>query len=79
MRRIQTHMFSEKALAAQEPVLHRYIDKLISKLHEQASKPETAVIDVVRWYNYTTFDVCLPYPNAELYSARLEFFLKIIN
>jgi cytochrome P450 len=57
MRRLQSHMFSEKALITQEPLLASYVDKLISRLHEQARKPETAVVDLVKWYNYTTFDI----------------------
>jgi aspirochlorine biosynthesis cytochrome P450 monooxygenase len=59
MRRLQSHLFSEKALAEQEPLIIGYIDKLISKLHEQASNSSAASVDIVRWYNYTTFDVGL--------------------
>lgn len=58
MRRLQSHMFSEKALIAQEPLIASYVNKLVSRLHEQARKPETAAVDLVKWYNYTTFDVC---------------------
>ena len=57
MRRLQSHMFSEKALKAQEPLITRYVDKLISRLHQQAKKPQTSTVDLVKWYNYTTFDV----------------------
>jgi hypothetical protein len=51
-------MFSEKGLIAQEALVASYVDKLMSRLHEQAGKPETATVDLVKWYNYTTFDVC---------------------
>ena len=57
MRRLQSHMFSEKALKAQEPLITGYVDKLISRLHQQAKKPQTTTVDLVKWYNYTTFDV----------------------
>ncbi|KAF4633926.1 hypothetical protein G7Y89_g4186 [Cudoniella acicularis] len=57
MRRLQSHMFSEKALAAQEPLITTYIDLLVSRLHEQARTPETNIVDIVKWYNYTTFDI----------------------
>jgi len=58
MRRLQSHMFSEKALIAQEPLITGYVDKLISRLQEHAGNPATAVLDLVMWYNFTTFDVC---------------------
>lgn len=57
MRRLQSHAFSEKALKEQEPLITSYVDKLISRLHERAGSAETATLDLVRWYNYTTFDV----------------------
>lgn len=51
-------MFSEKALIDQEPLIMIYVDKLISRLHEQAGRAGIARVDLVRWYNYVTFDVC---------------------
>lgn len=57
MRRLQSHMFSEKALAAQEPLITSYVDKMILKLHEKADNPDISYVDLVKWYNYTTFDV----------------------
>ncbi|TVY19188.1 Cytochrome P450 monooxygenase [Lachnellula arida] len=57
MRRLQSHMFAEKALAAQEPLIKEYIDLFISRLNEKASSPATNVVNMVAWYNYTTFDV----------------------
>lgn len=57
IRRIQTHMFSEKAIAGQEPLIKTYIDLLISNLREKANNPSTSVVNLVDWYNYTTFDI----------------------
>lgn len=31
----------------------RYFDLLIQRLHENADKP----VDLVKWYNFTTFDI----------------------
>jgi hypothetical protein len=69
-------MFSEKALKAQEPLITGYVDKLISRLHEQAEKPQTATVDLVRWYNYTTFDVS-SLVTSELLHKTLGSFLTI--
>lgn len=55
MRRLLAHAFSEKALLAQEGVMKHYIDKFIERLTEKAD-PE-AVLDMVRWFNFTTFDL----------------------
>ncbi|CCU82987.1 benzoate 4-monooxygenase cytochrome P450 [Blumeria hordei DH14] len=57
IRRIQAHIFSEKALTVHEPLLKSYIIELVSKLHEKASAPSTSIVDLVNWYNYTTFDI----------------------
>ncbi|TVY84338.1 Cytochrome P450 monooxygenase aclL [Lachnellula suecica] len=57
MRRLQSHMFSDRALASQESLIRNYVDLLVSRLHEQAQKQETQVVDIVRWYNYATFDI----------------------
>jgi cytochrome P450 len=52
-RRLLAHAFSEKALREQEPLIKSYIDLLISKLHENAAKPQ----DMVAWYNFVSFDI----------------------
>ncbi|CAG8975282.1 hypothetical protein HYALB_00008066 [Hymenoscyphus albidus] len=57
MRRLQAHAFSEKALRAQEFVLDSYVDKLIKSLREKAATPASSVVDMVLWYNCTTFDI----------------------
>jgi cytochrome P450 len=63
-RRILSHAFSEQALRDQEGLIHQYTDLLVSKLHEQVTKPEKGKIDLVRWLNFTTFDSKLiPNPN----------------
>lgn len=56
LRRIQTHMFSEKAISAQESYILGYVNLLISRLHEIATSPLN-VVDISQWYNLTTVDV----------------------
>lgn len=63
MRRLQSHMFSEKARIPQEPLITGYIDKLISRLHDQARKAETATVDLVKWYT-TPHLMCVQIPLA---------------
>ena len=57
MRRLLAHAFSEKALREQEPLIVSYVDTLIDKLHQQIHGPEGGKVDLVRWYNFTTFDI----------------------
>jgi cytochrome P450 len=45
--------FSEKAVREQEPILMGYVDLLIQRLHENSHSP----VDLVKWFNATTFDV----------------------
>ncbi|KAL2018184.1 hypothetical protein VTK56DRAFT_1157 [Thermocarpiscus australiensis] len=54
-RRLLSHAFSEKALRGQEDIMKHYIDLLIRRLGELAAEGEA--VDMVRWYNFTTFDL----------------------
>ncbi|KAI7712361.1 putative P450 monooxygenase [Hortaea werneckii] len=55
-RKTLSHAFSEKALAEQEGLLHRYSDQLVSRLKEVTSEsPEP--VNMVKWYNWFTFDI----------------------
>lgn len=51
--------FNSRALSAQEPILHRYVDLLIDRLRERESKSPGGwvEIDITPWLMYTTFDV----------------------
>lgn len=53
-RRILSNGFSTKSMLDQQPIIKGYIDLLIERLHAISSK---GPIDMVSWYNYTTFDV----------------------
>ena len=55
MRRILAFAFSEKALREQESILRDYADLLIQKLREESQGGK--LVDIVNWYNYTTFDI----------------------
>ena len=56
-RRLLSHAFSERALRQQEHLVQSYIDLLVDKLRKRASSPDTAVVDLVQWLNFTTFDI----------------------
>jgi cytochrome P450 len=55
MRRSIANAFSDRALRGQEPFVQQYVDLLIQRLSEQEAEDEP--IDIMRWYNFTTFDV----------------------
>ncbi|OHW89503.1 cytochrome p450 [Colletotrichum incanum] len=55
-RRALSHGFSAQSMFEQESIIKGYVDLLIQKLHEKcAGGPEA--LDMVSWYNWTTFDV----------------------
>jgi hypothetical protein len=54
MRRIFSNAFSDKALKEQEPLLFKYADLMVQKLHE---KDLGAKINMVEMFNFTTFDI----------------------
>ena len=58
-RRLLAHAFSEKALREQEYLPLAYIDLLIRRLRGIVSSTENdgAVVDIVQWLNFTTFDI----------------------
>jgi cytochrome P450 len=52
--------FSDKAVKLQEPIINQYVDLLIKRLRRSAEENEdqrSSVVDVVRWLNFTTFDI----------------------
>ncbi|KAJ5663290.1 hypothetical protein N7507_004021 [Penicillium longicatenatum] len=55
-RRSLSHAFSDSSLRGQEPIIKGYVDLLIQRLHE-TTKRGTVPVDVVSWYNFTTFDI----------------------
>ncbi|KAK7943602.1 Cytochrome P450 [Apiospora aurea] len=54
-RRLLSHAFSETALAEQETYIKYYLDLLMTRLKERAEIG--APVDMVQWYNFTTFDI----------------------
>ncbi|EED16074.1 cytochrome P450 monooxygenase, putative [Talaromyces stipitatus ATCC 10500] len=56
LRRLLAHAFSEKALRAQEACIKGYIDLFIAQLKDRATTGN-GVVNMVHWFNFTTFDV----------------------
>ncbi|KXJ94060.1 cytochrome P450 [Microdochium bolleyi] len=54
-RKALSHGFSKKALWEQEATVHEFIDLLVNRVHAFAEAGET--FDIVRWYNFVTFDI----------------------
>ncbi|CAG8217872.1 unnamed protein product [Penicillium nalgiovense] len=55
-RRLLSHAFSESTLRSQETIIKGYIDLLMQRLHENIDGG-TSTVDMVAWYNFTTFDI----------------------
>lgn len=56
-RRLISHAFSDTALREQEEVVISYVNLLVKTLKEKAAKPADAVVNLVRWFDFTTFDL----------------------
>ncbi|CAG9988813.1 unnamed protein product [Clonostachys byssicola] len=54
LRRQLATGFSEKSLRCQQPIIMRYVDLLILRLHERCKFGD---VDLASWYNFTTFDI----------------------
>jgi cytochrome P450 len=57
MRKIFTPAFSDRALKQQEPLFVKYADLLVSKCRKGIETDPEQKLDLVKMYNYTTFDV----------------------
>ncbi|KAH8788468.1 cytochrome P450 [Diaporthe sp. PMI_573] len=55
LRRTMSHGFSERSLKDQQPLIMKYIDLLIQRLHEKSRANDP--VDLTAWYNFTTFDI----------------------
>ena len=82
MRRLLAHAFSERALREQEPIISQYFDLLIRKLHQQVEGPGGGKVDMVKWFNLTTFDIigdlCFDEPFGGLVSGDYHFWIANI-
>lgn len=54
-RRAMLPAFTDKSLAMQEPLIDVYVDLLMKRLREVAESGKPT--NIIRWYNYTTFDL----------------------
>ena len=54
-RRVVAHAFSDTAIKGQEALIMEYVDKLFAHLRKHAAQGTPT--DVVKWYNFTTFDI----------------------
>ncbi|RDW59469.1 hypothetical protein BP6252_12556 [Coleophoma cylindrospora] len=54
-RRLVSHAFSDAALLEQEGLIKYYIDLLMLRFKTMAMEGE--VLDMVKWFNFTTFDI----------------------
>ncbi|KAK1978747.1 cytochrome P450 [Colletotrichum cereale] len=54
-RRILSHGFSTRSMLEQQPIIRGYVDLFMERLRGQATAG--GPVDMVRWYNYTTFDI----------------------
>ncbi|TVY88811.1 Cytochrome P450 monooxygenase [Lachnellula willkommii] len=55
-RHLVSHAFSERALREQESLIQLYVDMLVSGIRKH-SEGGTKPLDMVSWYNWTTFDI----------------------
>ncbi|KAF2664704.1 isotrichodermin C-15 hydroxylase [Microthyrium microscopicum] len=66
-RRLCSAAFSDKSLREQEPLLRQYVDLLVRKLSGLAKSSDkgTTIVNLVRWLNFTTFDIMADLTFAE--------------
>ncbi|OAP64204.1 hypothetical protein AYL99_00176 [Fonsecaea erecta] len=68
-RRVFSHAFAENSLRQQEPILRKYSDLLMQRLHQQVDSPTKGVVDIVSWFNFATFDAIADLTYGEPYGC----------
>jgi cytochrome P450 len=80
IRKIFAPAFSDRALVQQAPLFTKYADQLVSNLRESVKK--NVAVDLVRMYNFTTFDVMADLTFGEclhlLDNAEYDPWVKVI-
>lgn len=56
-RKIFTPAFSDRALKQQEPLFLKYTNQLVARLRDNIKENPEKTIDMIRLYNFTTFDI----------------------
>lgn len=56
-RKIFAPAFSDRALKQQEPLLTKYANQLVARLRDGIREDPDKPIDMIRLYNFTTFDI----------------------
>jgi len=86
VRRALAHGFSDASMREQEGTVIRFVDLLLSRLHEESDGGRKA-LNAEAWYNWTTFDItgdlifgeafgCL---QGSQYHAWIDFIFKTIK
>jgi cytochrome P450 len=63
IRKFLSPGFTPRALRAQEPILHRYVNLLVERVRECATAEDPkdgskgAQVDMAKWFHFTTFDI----------------------
>ncbi|KAL8714008.1 MAG: hypothetical protein Q9220_002154 [cf. Caloplaca sp. 1 TL-2023] len=57
IRKLFAHAFSDGALLEQEPILAHYFDLLVARLKRQINGDAGGRVNIMAWYNFTTFDI----------------------
>ncbi|KAI0013292.1 putative cytochrome P450 [Xylariaceae sp. FL0662B] len=56
LRRALSHGFSDNAMREQEPMIMKYVNLLLDRLHQECDHGKKG-LNMEAWYNWTTFDV----------------------
>lgn len=56
-RKLVSNAFSDKALTEQEHLLKSHVGMLIQRLKEKSSDKSDSGVDILEWYNFTSFDI----------------------
>jgi cytochrome P450 len=79
-RRALSHPFSMKALLEQQDIVNSHVTKLMGNFHKLSQKG--AIINIVDWYNFATFDIigdlCFAEPFGCLDEGEWHFWVKMI-
>lgn len=57
IRRAISHGFSAQAMLDQQPIIRKYVDLLIQRLRDHATRRSDEAVEMTTWFNWATFDI----------------------
>ena len=78
MRKYLSHAFSDRSLKEQEHLVSEVVDEFVNQIGKEGA-PSGKGIDLVTWFNLTTFDIITSLAFGEAFGGYIESVIFIFD